>query len=291
MTLSLEEFPMFDRFSTSFRLAGDSFQVLRQDKKLIVFPILSGIGCTLVVLSFLLPLFIIQPAWLQLPRNGQIQSPWPYLLLFAFYFCNYFVVVFCNAALISCAIIRFNGGEPSLGDGISAAASRLPQILAWALVSATVGVVLKVIESAHEKGGEIISSILGTAWAIMTYFVVPVLVVEQVGPVDAVKRSMSVLRHTWGEALVGNFSIGLIIFLLGIPGFLLLAVGAAIAASHPAIGIGIVLLAVIYYLLLGAVSTALHNIYVGALYQYATHGSVPQGFDEYSMRSAFSTKR
>src|SRR5260221_12421260 len=99
---------MFDRISASFTLAGNSWQVLRQDKKLIVFPILSGIGCFLVLASFILPLFVLRPGWLTSffdfldsgPRgnNGQGQSPWPYLLGFAFYFCNYFVIVFCNAA-------------------------------------------------------------------------------------------------------------------------------------------------------------------------------------------------
>src|SRR5258708_5324154 len=192
---------MFDRISASFTLARNSWDVLRQDKKLLVFPILSGIGCFLVLASFLAPLVIIRPAWLDAFWNNAngaggnaVKSPWPFVLAFAFYFCNYFVIVFCNAALISCALIRFNGGEPTIGDGLSAAVSRLPQILAWAFVSATVGVILKLIENANEKAGAFISAILGTAWAVMTYFVVPVLVVEKVGPVEAGKRSMSTLK-------------------------------------------------------------------------------------------------
>src|SRR5262245_4882427 len=197
---------MFERISNGFTLAKSSWQVLRQDKKLIVFPILSGIGCFFVLLAFALP-FVARPQWLNFlndAADGQKAPPWVYAVAFLYYFCNYFVVIFCNSALISCALIRFNGGEPTVSDGLQAAASRLPQILAWALVSATVGVLLKIVENAHEKAGAIISAILGLAWSVMTFFVVPVLVVEKVGPFEAVQRSMAILRKTWGEALVGR---------------------------------------------------------------------------------------
>ena len=288
---------MFDRISASFTLARNSWDVLRQDKKLLIFPILSGIGCFLVLASFVLPLAVIRPTWLDALGNGNGaggnagKSPWPYVIAFAFYFCNYSVIVFCNAALISCALIRFNGGEPTIGDGINAAVSRLPQILAWALVSATVGVILKAIENTNEKVGSFISMILGTAWAVMTFFVVPVLVVEKVGPVDAVKRSMSILKKTWGEALVGQFGIGLFMFLLALPGIAIFIVGAILAAAQPVIGIPVIVLGLIYFLLLGAVSSAMHGIYLGALYQYATHGSVPGGFDNNVLERAFQRKR
>src|SRR3954464_3830670 len=146
---------MFERMSASFALAQSSWQVLRTDKRLIIFPILSGLGCLLVVASFALP-FVVHPQWLDfLDKVGQDRNvpPWVYALAFAFYFCNYFVIVFFNAALVSCALVRFNGGGPAGADGLAAAASRLPQIIAWALVSATVGVLLKAVENAHERAG------------------------------------------------------------------------------------------------------------------------------------------
>jgi hypothetical protein len=199
---------MFDRISASFTLARNSWQVLRQDKKLIVFPILSGIGCFLVLASFILPLFLIRPAWLVIPNNGAPESPWPYVVAFAYYFCNYFVIVFCNAALISCALIRFNGGEPTVG-----------------------------------------------------------------------------------EALVGHVGIGFFMFLLSLPGIAIFIIGAMLAVAQPVLGVPFVLLGLVYFLLLGAISSAMHGIYLGALYQYATHGSVPGGFDSNVLERAFSRKR
>ena len=112
-----------------------AWDVLRRDKQLLLFPIVSGIGCLLVLASFFIPLSVMAARGgfngLQGP-NGNVQVPWWfYVVLFAFYFCNYFVVVFCNAGLISCAIMRFNGETPTLSDGFSVAVSRLPHILAW----------------------------------------------------------------------------------------------------------------------------------------------------------------
>ena len=181
---------MFDRITRSFELAKSSWNVLRTDKKLLLFPVVSGIGVLVVLISFIGPLVALVVGGqikFEADQNGEFALPWwSYPLTFAFYFCNYFVIVFCNAALVSCALMRFNGQEPTLGDGFRAAASRLPQIFAWALVSATVGLLLKIVENANEKIGEIISALLGTAWTVLTFFVVPVLVVEKVGPFSAV---------------------------------------------------------------------------------------------------------
>jgi hypothetical protein len=202
------------------------------------------------------------------------------------------VIIFFNSALISCALIRFSGETPTISDGLNAAASRMPQILAWALVSATVGVVLKAIESAHEKAGQIISAVLGTAWSVMTYFVVPVLVVEKVGPFAAIGRSIAILRKTWGEALIGNIGIGLFVFLLALPGILLLVAGVMLLMSaSAALGIAVLVLAVLYLVLVSAASAALNGIFLSALYQYAAQGQVPGGFDRYSLEHAFRSKK
>ena len=233
---------MFDRIARSFELAKASWNVLRQDKKLVVFPLLSGLGVLLVMISFVGPILGLQIAGkIDLdPNNNGGQVPiWVYPVTFAFYFCTYFVIIFCNSALVSCALLRFNGEEATLGDGFRAAASRLPQIFAWALVSATVGMLLKVVESLHEKVGEIISAVLGTAWSVITFFVVPVLVVEKVGPFDAIGRSLSILKKTWGEALVGGFGLGFFKLLLFIPGFLLLLAGGYLASQVQPAGVGL----------------------------------------------------
>ena len=283
----------FNRISMGYDLALSSWKVLQQNKKLLVFPVLSGIACTLVLLSFATP-FLLHPQWLDFldPKaQGGIQPPiWAYAVLFVFYFCNYFVITYFNAALISCAIITFNGGQATLADGLGAANSRLPQILAWSLVSATVGVLLKLLENIHEKVGELISLVLGTAWSILTFFVVPVLVVEKVGPFEAISRSTAILRKAWGEALVSHWGIGLFMFLMSLPGIILLVIGVMLLSTALVPGIAVIALGGVYLLAMMAIGPTLNGICLAALYQYAAEGHVPQLFDADLLSGAFAKK-
>jgi hypothetical protein len=283
---------MFDRISASFELARSSWNVLRQDKQLIIFPILSGLGCLLVLVSFAVP-FTLLNGWqaFQGVEEGPEQVPWwAYVTGFAFYFCNYFVIIFCNAALVSCALMRFSGHQPTIAAGFQAASSRLPQILGWALVSATVGLVLKCIENANEKVGRFISGLLGAAWTVMTYFVVPVLVVEKVGPFAAIGRSIQIMRKTWGEALVGKIGLGLFILLGCLPGIALIFIGVMLLSNQAALGIALAAFGMIYLLGWSAAGSALNGIFLSALYQYAEVREVPDGFDGNVLKRAFGSR-
>jgi hypothetical protein len=285
---------MFDRISNGMAIARSSWGVLVRDKHLIVFPIVSGILFVLVLASFIVPLATLVD-WAkfdqQMKANNNQPPVWIYAVSFAFYFCTYFVIIFCNSALISCAMLRFNGEEPSVGDGFRMAMARLPQIFAWALVSATVGVVLKVIENAHEKIGYYVAMILGTAWSVMTYFVVPVLVVEKTGPIEAVSRSINLLKRTWGEALVGKLGLNFFMFLLAIPIVVILFVGIYVLASGQApLGAALIVMGVLGLLLHSAIASALHTILLAALYQYAAEDRVPDAFDRDTFEGAFQPK-
>jgi Family of unknown function (DUF6159) len=285
---------MFDRISNGMALARSSWAVLIKDKHLILFPVVSGILFLIVLASFAIPMAVLVD-WTkfdqQMQANNNKPPVWIYAVSFAFYFCTYFVIIFCNSALISCAMLRFNGQEPSLGDGFRMAMARLPQIFAWAVVSATVGVLLKVIENAHEKVGYYISMLLGTAWSIMTFFVVPVLVVEKTGPFEAVSRSVSLLKRTWGEALVGRLGLGFFLLLLFIP-VALFFVGGILALASGAVpaGIALIVVGVIGLLIHSAIASALNTILLAALYQYAAEDRVPDEFDRATFAGAFQPK-
>jgi hypothetical protein len=278
---------MFDRIAMGWRLAMTALGVLRTDKKLLMFPLLSGVCCLIVLISFAAPIALSQ-RFRDLVDGGQgVEDVVWYVLLFTFYFVNYFVIVFFNSALVSCALMRFNGMEPTLGDGFSAAASRLPQILGWALVSATVGVLLKMIEDRSEKVGQIVAGLLGMAWGIMTYFVVPVLVVEKVGPIGAVKRSCSIMKKAWGESLVAGFGAGLLVFLMFLAALVPAILGAVIGG--PVLVAGIIVTLVLL-LIVALISSAINTIIVTALYQYAACEKVPAAFDVDLLHGAFARK-
>lgn len=278
---------MFERMAMGWRLGMAAFGVLRENKNLLVFPLLSGICCLMVLVSFAAPIIYSQRLRDMLDQGDAANQPVWYALLFAFYFVNYFVIVFFNSALVSCALARFNGMEPTIGDGLGAACSRLPHIAAWALVSATVGVILKVIEDRSEKVGQFIVGLLGMAWGIMTYFVVPVLVVEKVGPIDAVKRSCSIMKKAWGESLVANFGAGLLIFVMFLAAMVPLIVGGLIGGYAMLVG-GI--MTFVLFVLVALISSAVNTIIIAAMYQYAANDQPPDEFDVDLLRGAYASR-
>ena len=262
----------FSRMSYTWGAMGASWRVLKQDKELLVFPLISGIVCLMVMASFAVPLWMAD-AWMPPGQDAPIQQQvifWG--LMFLYYFASFSVITFFNAAIIGAAVIRLSGGDPTIGDGLRSATSRLPQILGWALVAATVGLILRVIEQYSERAGQFVAAILGTAWAVTTFLVVPVLVVEGVGPIDAFKNSTKMLRRTWGDQLMGNFG-----FVLMVPGIAVVFAGFALGGG--AIGFAVAIPAVIYLLCLGLVQSALQAIFQAAVYVYAARGEVPSAFE------------
>ncbi len=286
---------MFARISFGWQLVGQSFRVLREEPRLIVFPLLSSIACLLVLGAFAIPLWGTPQAQAILQERHVPNDPLSYVVLFLFYFANYFVIVFFNSGLLGCAIMRFRGGRPTIGDGFRVAILRAPQIAAWALVSATVGLVLRIIESRSEKVGQLVAGLMGMAWSIVTYLVVPVLVVEKAGPIEAVKRSMALLKKTWGEALSAEIGAGLIFFVIFLVAFLPLAVFVglgifAFGAGQAILG-GLALAgAVIVLILISLVSSTLSTILLAAIYLYAAEGTVPGVFDAELLEGAFQAK-
>jgi Family of unknown function (DUF6159) len=271
------------KITRTWSLMSDCWQLLKQDKSLLIFPLISGICCLLLVASFAVPIFLTR-AW-EPPKSGDTAQQIVYYgILFLFYFCNYFIVVFFNAAII--ATFRMGGGTPTVGDGIRAATSRLPVIIGWALVSATVGLILRMIEDRSEKVGRIVSGLLGMGWTVVSFLVIPILVVENKNPIAALKDSTVLLKKTWGEQLVSSFSFGTIFFLMALPAFALVVLGA-FAGSAPILVVCIGL-AVVYWIALALIQSALQSIFQAALYLYARDGKVPDGFRAEVLSGALS---
>lgn len=279
---------MFERLATGWQLTRQSFHVLRLDKELLLFPLLSGFACILVLASFAAPIWYTD-GMAVFDQGEMMDNPVALVVMFAFYAVNYFVIVFFNSALVACAMIRFKGGDPTLGDGLKAASRRLPQIAGWALVSATVGMILRLIESRSERVGQIVAGLLGMAWTVTTYFVVPILVVEKAGPIVALQRSVAIMKRTWGESLGASFSTGFINFLLSLPGILLIFPGMyLIANGNTPFGAGLIVAGVVLFLLASLISSAVNAILLAAIYLYATEGEVPEYFDRNLIEHSFA---
>jgi Family of unknown function (DUF6159) len=266
------------RIRSAWLLARQSWRVLMLDKELLVFPLLSGMACLLVLASFIAGVFATGN--FKSDRAHEDAALW--LLMFLYYFVNYLVIVYFNAALVSCALTRFQGGTPTMAGGLRAATARLPQILAWVLLAATVGIVLRAIQERVPLIGRIVIALIGAAWTIATYFIVPVLVVEKLGPFDGVQRSATLMKQTWGESLVSHAGIGAAAGLITFLGVLLIGIASvALAVATSSIGVflaGVALIAA-FLVLAALVSSALSTIVQTALYLYAAEKKVPQAFE------------
>jgi len=249
----------FDRLSNGWTLAINSLKVLKENKQLIIFPVLSGISLVLIMGSFVL-VFLGVNGW----SDENIEDPGTignYLYLFLFYLVNYFIVVFFNMGLIHCTRLYFRGEEVSINAGLRFSLSRIGTIFSWAVFAATVGTILRIIQEESGLIGKIITGIIGIVWNIATFFVVPVIAYEGLGPIAAFKRSSQLMKQKWGESLGATFSFGLIQFLamivLVIPLFF---IGNMI---HPIGGIALALMGVF---IIATIFSAAQTIFVSAVY-------------------------
>lgn len=271
----------FERLSKGWEITKSSFEVLRKNKQLLIFPILSGISMLLILASLFVGILGFS-GW----QVNNIEEPsrvTAYILAFIYYVINYFVVVFFNMALVHCTRLYFQGEEVTVRKGLEFSMSRIGTIFSWALLAGTVGTVLKAIQENVGILGKIITGLVGLVWNVATFFVIPILAYEQLGPIDAVKRSAEIMKQKWGESLGSGASIGIISFLIAL---CILAVSTVLCFISPWIGIPVGILAM---LLLSVVMSATQTVFVSAVYQEVT-GNPTGHFNERLLDGLFVHK-
>jgi Family of unknown function (DUF6159) len=273
----------FDRLSNGWTITMNSFSILRKNKQLIIFPILSGISLLLMMGIFVLG--IMAAAGWDVDYINTDNDVLNYAIMFLFYFVNYFVVVFFNMALIHCSKLYFDGEEISVSTGLKFSASRIGVILSWALFAATIGTILKIIQENSGWLGKIITGLLGIVWSIATFFVVPVIAYEKLGPIAAFKRSTQLMKSKWGESLAATFSLGLIQTLV----FLLAMIPIFLIAAYVDVYLGI-FTGVLVGFLIFAVFSAAQTIFISSVYHNIT-GNIDDHFDQKLVDSLFVIKK
>ena len=265
-----------ERISNTIRLAKASWAVLKADKELLLLPVMSAVATVFVAITFLAPIFAI--SGFKTEELGLVD----YVLLGVLYVALAYVTIFFNAALVHAADERLNGGDPTLRSAIAGAWRRAGRILPWAIISATVSLILRAIEERTGFVGQIVVSLVGVAWALVTFLVIPILVLEDIGVVDAIKRSGSLFKQTWGENVAAQFGFGILGFIAALPAIAIGALG--IAAGGVTAGVAIVI-AVLWIALVMVVLSCLNAIFQAALYHYAVAGETP---GDYFPQSTFS---
>lgn len=281
---------MFAKFARSWSLVKASAGVLRQDKELLVFPAISVVASLLVMASFILPLFGLLD--FKAMEQGEREPMWLYAWVFLFYLAQYFVIFFFNTALVGAAMIRLRGGDPTVADGLNIAWSKRGTIFGYALIAATVGMILRAIEERAGVIGKWVAGFLGAAWTVVTFMTVPILVSRDIGPVDAVKESALLLKKTWGENLIGQGGVGIVFGLLQflVIALMVVALIAVAATKSVALIVTVVAIGVFAMMALALIQAALSGIYSAALYRHAM-GEETLGMDRALLDAAFAVKR
>ena len=275
------------RIARTQAIMSAAWQILWEDKTLLLLPIASSASLMLLTASFAVPAILGALTGASMADGLQGIESWSYAGMFLFYVVTYGVAIFFNAALAVCVLRKLEGKQATILDGLREALSCFPQILGWALVSATIGVVLKTIERRSGFVGNMVARVLGLAWTVATFLVVPVLVAERKGPLEAIQVSVQLLRRTWGEDLLAGLGFGLLYFFWAIPGAFAFVIGAGMIATHPILAIAIMVLAILYFPLLGLVLSTMSTIFDVVLYRYASTGTITPGFDRELLDGSF----
>lgn len=269
----------------SVNLIKASWFVLRSNKALAVFPVLSAVTHLVVAGAFIGPAVAI--SWDDSASVSSVK-PAPWVLVAAFYFVAAYTTIFFNAALISQANEALSGGRASVKAGLSVAGRNWLRIAPWALLSASVSIILRVLEERLGILGRIVAAIIGLAWNLVTFMVLPILVLERVGVSTAIRRSSEMLKRTWGENIVGNVGIGLFVFVAMIPSLVLFVLG--VSAGHATLLVCFAL-AIAWMAVVSVVASAMSGIYQTALYRYAATEGAAEMFGDFPLSQAFRERR
>lgn len=272
----------FTKLSNGWTITMNSFAVLKKTKQLLVFPFLSGISLVLIIGSFVVGM-LGYAGWdiTNIKTDNRVAT---YGVTFIFYLINYFVVVFFNMALIHCTRLYFQGEEVTVAAGIKFSMSRIGVILSWAFFAATVGTILRAIQENTGFVGKLIAGITGIVWGITTFFVVPVIAYENLGPIDAFKRSARMMKEKWGESLGSTFSLGLIQLIA----FIIAAIPCVLIGMYISHGAAIALGLMLFFVILAVISAA-ETIFISSVYHNVT-GDVEEHFNQQLLDGLFERK-
>lgn len=277
------------RFARGWRLSKDSWAVLKADRSLLAFPIVGSIAALIAFLIVIAPGIGVAAA---------ADTAWPVIpfVLVALYVTT-FVTIYCGVGLAAATAQVMNGEKATLGSGLAAARPHTGKIAKWALVQATVGLLLNLLQSLAESDngllklvGLLLTLLVSVAWTLASFFVIPLLAFEDLGPGDALKRSVSIIKEHWGEGVVGSAAIGGIVFLIGfLPAIVLIVIGIQIGGSVA--GIALMVVGAVVFLVAAVVANTLNQVFRVALYRHVTGRGAASGFATEDLERAFRPKR
>jgi hypothetical protein len=278
------------RFQRSLALGRASWAVLKSDRSLALYPVLAAVSS--IGICIVLALIGWATKGSEVTASGGTHytaNAATVVVAIVGYVLIAFVQTYFLAALVASSDDVLHGRPTSVNDGMKVATSRAGRLLPWAIVSATVSWIIQSLEQRAGFLGQIVVSLLGAAWAVLTFLTVPIIVFEDVGPINGLKRSGTLLKGTWGENIFAQAGLGLFMLLPMLVAFGIGALG--VAADNALVTIPLIAVAVVLVVVASIVISALSGIYRTALYRYAVDGEVPSAFADADLQHVFGPRR
>lgn len=266
------------KIKASFLLFKETFRFLSADTEMLAIPIVTGfvLLCVIGSASLLMVLngFSFAPYIEGTPLTGG-----EYQYVFLLYILCAFTVAYTQAAITHIVYTRVRGGDATLGQGLRVAGKHASTLFVWAIITSTVGILLRFISKRSQLLTRIVVALIGAVWSVLTYFVVSAIVIDNKSPFDAIRQSSSVFRRTWGETLVVNISLSFV-FMFGFIGFFLVAIGVLMVTggSTGAFHLCAIIFLICLFLIM-LFNSVLDSILRTLLYVYASDGTVPANFN------------
>ena len=281
------------RFKASWLLFKESWRFLRADKEMVWIPLITAI-LNLVLFGILVTVFVmvVLGGNFTISAEGEPSSPIELAFIFLVYVVAAFTFALSQAGITHIVYTRIRGGDATLGDGLKTAFSHWGSLLLWSIITSTVGLLLRMIAERSRLLGKLVVFIIGSAWSILTYFVVPAMIIDNKSAFTSIGKSARVFKQTWGETIVSNISIGLVFFIAHVI-VILATIGlviAGVAVESTIFIFGVLGLYAIWILISGLVQSALSGVLKTLLYVYASENIVPENFNRELLEKMMSRK-
>lgn len=269
------------KFKAGWALFSQSLNILKQDKEIVLFPFISSLALLLVGIVTTLSVWLSGLVDVQGEDAVITNTTAFYSVVFAYYVISYFILTYFRVGLTAVVYERINGGNISFTEGISRATNISGKIFVWSVLAGTVGLILKILSDRSKLLGKLAASLLGAAWGIVTMFIAPTLLLDNVSVWQSVKNSGTVFKKTWGETLIINISFGLVTSIITFGTLFLFGFLAVVSASLGFGAISLLVLGILFVCTMigiSIISTSLSEIFKVALYSYARFGIIAEGF-------------
>jgi hypothetical protein len=290
---------MSGKIKNGLELSKQSWGALRQNRQLVVFPFISMVMLTILLLLLLVPV----AGWVRLILDtGEVTQAQVWAGVggvFLFYLVASTIVIFSNVALTGASLKLIAGEKATVSDGLRIASSHFGKIIGYALISATVGVVIRFLIRFGREADNIIvkilsivvGSTLAATWSLGVFFAIPVMIFEDLSVRDALKRGVAIFKKTWGEGFTGDIAIGGFSCLVNL---LILIVGSGLAAIGVVGGMTTLIILGILVVVFGIIVSdllygAVNGIFQASLYHFAVTGNAGPFIDTQLAEEAFQS--